>query len=296
MTPARLRRVIAIVLAAGAAASSAALAQIATPIGDFGGGAMAVPVRETSVARDMLLAIRAPGNARIGVDGHLFARCGLGTITGDAQLAGDGSFTLRGRSTRRPLVGVRHTTTFLVRGRLTPDGGRGTARMRLRVGMQGRRARTCRSRSVRWTVRRLAGGLGAAPAPGEATLYGLTEQDATRSRRAIVLRTSAGGRSIERLAFGFRLACERRRVVVSDDVNTTGEFDVSANGSFREVERFRRTFRDVIVNTTIVVRGQFDQTGAAAGRLSVVERHRNRRNGERVDVCRSGTQTWSARQ
>ena len=297
MTRTRLRRIVALVLAPATAASGAAFAQTATvPAGDFGGGAIAVPVRETTVARDMVLAIRATGDGRIGVDGHLFAPCGLGTITGDAQLAGDGSFTLRGRTTRRPLVGVRHRTTVLVRGRLTADGGRGTARMRLRVGMKDRRARNCRSRTVRWRVRRVAGGPGAAaPAPAEATLYGLTAQEGTRSRRAIVLHTARGGESIERLAFGFRLICDRRRVVVSDDVNTTGEFDVGAGGSFREVERFRRTFRDVIVNTTVVVRGQFDQAGAASGKLSVVERHRNRRNGERVDVCRSGTQTWSAR-
>jgi hypothetical protein len=79
-------------------------------------------------------------------------------------------------------------------------------------------------------------------------------------------------------------------------VNFSPEFDVAADGSFREVERFNATFEDVKVSTTVVLRGQFDAAGNAAGKLSVTERYRSRRSGKRVDVCSTGTRSWSARQ
>jgi hypothetical protein len=93
----------------------------------------------------------------------------------------------------------------------------------------------------------------------------------------------------------FRAPCDRQRIIVTDDVNYSPEFDVAADGSFRSVERFRLNFPDVTQHTTIVVRGQFDQAGAVAGRLSVTQRYTNRRNGRRVGVCKTGTQSWSAR-
>jgi hypothetical protein len=94
---------------------------------------------------------------------------------------------------------------------------------------------------------------------------------------------------------GYRVTCDSRRVVVSDDVNFSPEFDVNADGSFRTVERFKRTFADVRLSTTVVVRGQFDQTGGAAGKLSVTQHYTDRRTGRAVDACTTGTQTWSAR-
>jgi hypothetical protein len=70
---------------------------------------------------------------------------------------------------------------------------------------------------------------------------------------------------------------------------------VAADGSFRSVERFRLNFPDVTQHTTVVVRGQFDQAGAVAGKVAVTQRYTNRRNGKRVDECRTATQSWSAR-
>ncbi len=282
------RRAIAIgFVAALAGAAGVAVAQSpAPPSGDFGGGAIGLPVDEDTVAKDMLLSIRALASGRIGVDGQLYTACGQATIRGRTRLASDGSFTLRGEAAR---------STFTVRGRLTPEGGTGTARATFRVRTRRRASRTCRSRTVTWTVRRPEALAAPAPAPAEATLFGLTSQNGANARRPIVLHVTKGGRAIERLVLGFRARCERRRVVVSDDINYSPEFDVAADGSFRVVERFKLTYSDVIQRSTIVVRGQFDEAGAVAGRLSVTQRYTNRRNGRRVDLCRTGTQSWSAR-
>jgi hypothetical protein len=145
-------------------------------------------------------------------------------------------------------------------------------------------------------VRRLAATPAApAPAPAEGTLFGLTAQDGANAKRAIALHVTKGGRTIDRLVLGFRASCDRGRIVVTDDINYSPEFDVAADGSFRSVERFRLRFADVTQRTTVVVRGQFDQAGAVAGRLSVTQRYTNRRNGRSVDVCKTGTLAWSAR-
>jgi len=297
MNQPRLRRAAALALAFVAAAATAGVAfgQEAAPTGDFGGGAIALPVKETSVAKDMLLSIRARSGGRIGVDGQIYARCGLGTISGDTKLAGDGTFTLRGEITRRPLVGTRNISTFYVKGKLTADGGEGAANVKLRVRAKGRATRSCASRTVTWVVRRPVGAGAAAPAPATDTLRGVTSQDAARAKQAIVLHAAGGGRRIERAGFGYRANCGRGRIVESDDVNFSPEFDVAADGSFREVERFSATFKDVKVSTTVVLRGQFDAAGNAAGKLSVTKRYRSRKSGKSVDVCATGTRSWSAR-
>lgn len=298
MSQPRFRRALALATAFAATAATAGIAfgEAAAPSGNFGGGAIAVPVKETTVAKDMVLSIRARSGGRIAVDGQIYARCGLATISGDAKLAADGRFRLRGDVTRRPLVGARHTSTFDVRGTLTADGGTGTANVKLRVRPKGRATRSCTSRTVTWTVRRPVGAGAAAPGPAEATLYGVTSQSAARARHGIVLHAASGGRRIERAMFGYRAKCDRGRIVESDDVNISPEFDVEADGSFRVVERFKATFADVIVRTTVVLRGQFDAAGDAAGKLSVTERYASRRSGKRVDVCATGTRSWSARQ
>jgi hypothetical protein len=301
MTESRLRRALALAIAfviaaatAGVAFGDAAIAP--TQPGNLGGGAIAVPVKESTVAKDMLLSIRAAPGGKLGVDGQIYARCGLATISGDTTIAADGRFTLRGSVTRRPLVGTRSTSTFVVRGQLTGDGGAGTASVKLRVRTKGRATRSCTSRTVSWSVRRPADAGAPAAGPAEATLYGLTSQSAARAKQAIVLHAASGGRRIERATFGYRATCDRGRIVESDDVDISPEFDVAADGSFREVERFRTTFADVTVRTTVVLRGQFDAAGNAAGQLSVTERYASRKSGKRVDVCATGTRTWSARQ
>lgn len=292
------RRAVALAIAFVAAAATAGVAfgQEATPSGDYGGGAIALPVKETTVAKDMLLSIRAGTDGRIGVDGQIYARCGLGTISGDGRMGSEGRFTLRADITRRPLVGTRITSSYVVTGTLTADGGAGTANVKLRVRTKGRATRSCTSRTVSWKVRRPVATGAAAAAPAQATLYGTTSQNAPRAKQAIVLHAASGGRRIERAGFGYRTKCDRGRIVESDDVNFSPEFDVAADGSFRLVERFSATFKDVKRATTAVLRGQFDAAGNATGKLSVTERYRSRKSGKRIDVCSTGTRTWSARQ
>lgn len=298
MNLSRAWRVSAFTIACAATAATAGIAfgeAPAAPSGNYGGGAIGQPVSEKTVAKDMLLSLRAAGG-KVRVDGQLYARCGLGTISGEAPLAADGSFTLRGDVTRKPLVGVRGTTTFVVKGTLTGEGGEGTASMKLRVRAKGRETRSCSSRTVSWTVRRpIDTGAVAATPPADGTIYGLTSQDGPRAKRAIALHVASGGRRIDRAIFGYRATCSRGRIVVAEDVNITPEFDVAADGSFREVERFSLKFADVTLRTTIVLRGQFDSAGGASGKLSVTERYRSRRTGKSVDVCKTGTRTWSAR-
>ena len=298
MSQFRFRRALAPATAVAAAAATAGVAfgQAAAPSGDYGGGAIAVPVKETTVAKDMVLSIRAGSDGRIGVDGQIYARCGLGTISGDGRIGSEGRFTLRGDITRRPLVGTRNTSTFVVSGTLSAAGGEGTANVRLRVRTKGRATRSCTSRTVSWKVRQLASAAAPSAGPAQATLYGTTSQNAARAKQAIVLHAGSGGRRIERAIFGYRANCDRGRIVESDDVNITAEFDVAADGSFRHVERFTTNFKDVKVATTAVLRGQFDAAGNAAGKVSVTERYASRRSGKRVDVCATGTRSWSARQ
>ncbi len=298
MTRPRLRRPIAVGIASVAAIATTGIALAQTPgppTGNFGGGAINVPVSEKTVAKDMLLSIRALPGGKIALGGQLFASCGIGAITGETTLDADGNFALRGVVKRNPLVRVRQETSFLVRGKLTAAGGDGTAKMTLRVTAKGQKAKSCSSRTVNWTVRRpIDTAAVPAPAPGEATLYGLTSQTGGRTKHAIVLHAASAGRRIERLTFGFRSKCSRGRIIAADDVNISPEFDVAADGSFREVERFRVNFSDVIARTTVDVTGRFDEDGAANGTLSVTERYSSRKTGKRVDTCKSGTRNWSA--
>jgi hypothetical protein len=148
---------------------------------------------------------------------------------------------------------------------------------------------------VTWTVRKAADAAAPAPAPAEALLYGVTSQDGPDAKRPVVLHVARAGRAIDRFVMGFRATCDKRRIVVADEINFSPEFAIGADGSFRNVETFKVTYSDVIVRTTIVVRGQFDAAGGVGGKLAVTERFTNRRNGKRVDVCATGTQTWSAR-
>jgi hypothetical protein len=293
----RSRRAIAVAFVLAAVAVGVAYAQTpsAAPVGNFGGGALAVPVDEHTVAKDMVLSMRAQSGGRLGVDGQLYTRCGLATINGDAKLAAGGSFTSRGAAKTKPVVGVTETSTFVVKGRLPADGGTGTAHATLRVRVKRHAIRTCSSSTVSWTVRRAAGAAAApAPAPAESLLYGLTSQSGPHAKRAIVLHTTSGGRSIDRVVVGYRAKCDRGRVVVIDEVNYSPEFDVTPTGSFRHVETFKVPFTDVIANTTVVMRGQFYQGAGAAGKLSVTERFTSRKTGKRVDVCATGTLTWAA--
>jgi hypothetical protein len=298
MSLSRVRRagVLLVAFIATAATAGLAFGQAApTPSGNMGGGAIGLPVSEKTVAKDMLLSLRAAGG-KVAVDGQLYASCGLGTISATAKLAADGSFALRGSVTRKPLVGVRNTTTFSVKGTLTAEGGTGTASMKLKIRSRGHKTRSCSSRTVTWTVRRpIDTGAAAAPAPAEGTLYGLTNQSGTRAKRAIVLHAASGGRRIDRAVLGYRTKCVRGRIVVSEDVDISPEFDVAADGSFREVERFTTKFADVVVKTTVVLRGQFDAAGGASGKFAVTERYASRRSGKSVDVCKTGTRTWAAR-
>jgi len=124
----------------------------------------------------------------------------------------------------------------------------------------------------------------------------VTAQNGPSAKRPIVLLVTKAGLAIDRLVMGFRATCDKRRIVVTDEVNFSPEFEVGADGSFRSVEKFKTTYSDVILRSTIVVKGQFDAAAAVAGRLSVTERFTNRRTGRRVDVCTTGTQAWSARQ
>jgi len=294
----RPRRAIAVafILAAVTAGVAYAQAPSAAPVGNFGGGALAVPVDEHTVAKDMVLSMRAQSGGRLGVDGQLYTRCGLATIDGDAKLAADGSFTSRGAAKTKPVVGVTETSTFVVEGHLTADGGTGTAHATLRVRVKRHAIRTCTSRTVSWTVRRAAGAAAApARAPAESLLYGLTSQGGPHAKRAIVLHTTSGGHSIDRVVVGYRAKCERGRVVVADEVNYSPEFDVTPTGAFRHVETFTVPFSDVVARTTVVMSGQFDQAAGARGKLSVTERFTSRKSGKRVDVCATGTLTWSAR-
>ena len=126
-------------------------------------------------------------------------------------------------------------------------------------------------------------------------MYGLTSQDGAHAKRAIVLHVASAGRRIDRALFGYRTTCVRGRVVVAEDVDITPEFDVAADGAFREVERFSTKFADVTLKTTVVLRGQFDTAGGATGKLAVTERYFSRKSGKSVDVCKTGTRTWSAR-
>lgn len=297
MTAATPTRIGALALACAAASAGAAFAQgAAAPIGNFGGGAIQLPVTKTA-AKDIALSIRAHRNGTVGIGGELPSRCGRASIRGRTKLAADGSFALRGTAARRPLVGVTERSSFVVKGTLTAGGGTGTAVATLRVRAKGRGTRTCKTRTVRWTVRPAAGAAAApAPAPADALLYGLTSQDGPEARHAVVLHVTDGGRSIDRLLARFRTKCEKRVIVVADEINYSPQFDVAADGSFRMVERFKVDYSDVILRSTVVVRGQFDAAGGVAGRLAVTQRFTNRRNGRRVDVCSTGTLLWSARQ
>ena len=87
MNLSRARRASAFTIACAATAATAGIAfgqAPAAPSGNYGGGAIGLPVSEKTVAKDMLLSVRASGG-KVGVDGQLYASCGLGTISGDAH-------------------------------------------------------------------------------------------------------------------------------------------------------------------------------------------------------------------
>ena len=287
------------VLAVGAAAclGPVATANAQAPVsGDFGGGALGATTSRAA-ANTMTLGIRVQ-DARVHLDIALLGRCSAAFARRTATLAPDGTFAVRTRGSALIAGGFRQTFRLTMSGRLTPEGGEGTASARLTGRERGGRLRRCRTRTVHWVVRPSLGA-GAGPqvaAPAGATLFGTSAQRDRQIALPVIFRVSQTGRRVAAGLFGFRARCRRRAVLFNTNlgINVTKPAPIAADGSFRSVERYRFRYKDAVEHTTIVFSGRFTAGGALGG-LSLTSRFTNRRTGRFMDRCASGTHTWTAR-
>lgn len=293
-----LARLLALAVAAGAlAAPAAAQAPAPPPAGDFGGGAIKVPLGAVVGKGNLMLSFRSGGDGSVRMFATIRGRCVGATVRRTLSLAPDGSFTATGRVSRRFTIGRgRGIARYTISGRLGADGGSGTATARLTRREPGRKAERCRSGNVPWTVRPAADAAAApAPAPGGARLHGFTSQEDAGAREALVLQVAGSGRRIDGVLFGYEVSCRRNRIKIDHSTFNVGRrIKVRADGSFRSVDKYRIQYADLVERGTTTFRGRFTAAGAR-GTISSVARYTRRRTNQGVDRCSTGKVTWSAR-
>ncbi|HEX8104499.1 MAG TPA: hypothetical protein VF533_17920, partial [Solirubrobacteraceae bacterium] len=147
-----LTRVLLATSLAALALPPAAGAQL--PAGDLGGGAVEVPTGQTVGAGNLLLSFRAAGAGRVTMFATFRGGCVGNTVRRTFTPAPDGAFALKGRHSSRFVFGPgRSVVRYSISGRLTPDGGTGTATSRLTSKDKGHKAVRCRGGKVAWAVR-----------------------------------------------------------------------------------------------------------------------------------------------
>ena len=251
----RARRAIAIGCIAAAGTAGVALAQApATPAGNFGGGAIAVPVDENTIAEGH--AAGDPRGGRAGASASTASSprpCGHATIRGKTTLAADGQ--LHAARHRDPQAGGRRHRAHGVH-----RDGHADRRRRHGHG-EGDGPRACRQAGARRAPARAARSPGRCAGPArsrrprrhrrEATLFGLTAQSGASAKRPIVLHVTKAGRAIDRLVLGFRAPCEQPPHRRAPTTSTTRPSSTSTRtGRFAPSSASGCNFSDVTQRTT----------------------------------------------
>jgi len=185
------------------------------------------------------------------------------------------NFTATGRSRVRGLGTIRVS----LRGTGTPTNATGTARVRVPG---------CKAYSNPFVVRTESAPVGAPAVPAPGTLaQGFTSQSAGGMRMPVSLRVTKKGRAY--VDWGGMLDCGRYSLPILDVTPTRA---VKPDGTFGGSQTYTIRYRGYSEQYRVTVHGQF-LTDGVRGTLKATMRARDR--GRRLPLCRTGTQTWTAR-
>jgi len=289
--PSSIAIAVALVLAVPAAAGAQAPAS-----GDFGGGTLNEDPYRNATKTMTIAASVSGGQARI--QAFVTGRCATALVRRTVPITPEGDFSLQVSGRRRNVAGFRSTHRLTLRGRITPEGGSGTASARLTGRARGRRLQRCSTGALAWAMKPsgLPGQGNPSPAPAGATLLGTSAQRLSGVAQPVLLRVSTNRQRLEAGIFGFGAPCQRKAVkwdFARFGWNVIQPATINPDGSFRSQERFRNRYRDSIERATIVFEGRFVE-GGAQGTLSLTSRWTTRK-GRFLDRCTTGTHAWTAR-
>lgn len=278
--------VLVVVLAFVLGLPAGAGAQDTAPVvGNFGGGAVVGPPASPFSAGNMVIGLRAGGDATVRITATIAAACASGTVDAVAPVAADGTFSVSGAARQANVH-----TNYVLTGTLTATPS-GTATAHFKRTVDGR-TRRCSARDVQWQARRPLGGFGDAPAVApQATLLGTTGQREGGVRRGIVLRVADDGHAIERAVYGVTLRC------TGDVRSPTFDFPrdavaIDAAGQLGDRESGTRRAKTTITRYVERFGGTVGSAGGE-GFFSVKLTIRRRSTGRRITACRSGEVRWA---
>jgi len=214
------------------------------------------------------------------------ARCGVGALVQDVQLAADGAFAFRGTVENRFPGGVRRRARVVGSGRVVGSAASGTVRARLTLTRHGRVITRCRTGDRTWQARDPFSLGPPSPARPNTAYYGITTQ--THRAFPIVLKVDATGRRVTTVAFEYRHRCKNRDDVELDNITPGGP--IAADGTFHLLERFTLHYAEGNERYRVAVDGRF-ATDGMGGILKVKSVLRSRRTGRVLDRCTTGAHT-----
>ena len=263
-----------------------------TPRGNFGGGALVSPPRDIFGAGNAIVALRALPSRRLEIEATVRARCAGGDITADTRISAGAAFKSEGTATQEPSPALKIETKYALEGRFTAAGAaEGTISATLERSLEGR-VETCKTGTVKFSVRRPTTGVGSAGAPKAARYYGTTAQRGAGPNRAIVLRVSADGRRLTRGLFGESVKCSDDRLSIGVEAPRTN-IAIDARGRVKDRERFDLTEGETITHVDDRFTAQLGSKGAR-GTFSLSDRTADRASGRTLRSCKSGTIRWRA--
>ena len=135
----------------------------------------------------------------------------------------------------------------MLKGRFTAAGAaEGTIAATITQSIEGS-AETCKSGTVKFSVRRPTTGAGSPGAPKAARYYGTTTQRGTGPNRPIVLRVNSNGRRLTRGLFGESVRCNDGKLSIGVEAPRTN-IPIDARGRVDDRERFKLTEGETIVH------------------------------------------------
>jgi hypothetical protein len=279
-------------LAAGGLATPATAQAPIKPEGNFGGGALVAAPRAIDGAGNAIVALRALPKRRLEIEATVRGRCAGGDISAATKVSAGGSFESEGTVSQQPDPALKITTTYKLSGSFTSRGAaEGTLSATLERSLEGKTT-TCRSGTVKFSVRRPTGGLGDPGAPKAAFYYGTTAQRSTGPTRPIVLRVSANGRRLSRALFGESVKCSDDRVAIGIEAPRT-DVPIDSRGRVADHELYEFTQGEAVVHVDDHFTAELGSRGAR-GTFSLSSRAADRASGRTIQTCKSGTVRWRA--
>jgi hypothetical protein len=248
---------------------------------EFGGGSLA--------SNGSLVALRTAGST-LKARAEASPNCGR-TFDHDAltlrtALRADGTFS--GSATAHPRSG--RTVKLGINGSVVGDHASGQLRLRTSTRI-GRRTVACDTGKTSWQARAvITQPAGTAPPQPGASYYGTTSQTGADVPSAFELLVSNDGGRVVQSVFPYRQRCTRGG---ASHAYLAPAAVVAADGSFRVTESFSERHGDVKERFSAEVSGRF-APGGGTGSARIQSTRKNRRTGQIVSRCDTGSISWSA--